>query len=132
MSIFKKGFLYIIAVVKATDTQTHPSEDGDVAITTLEGPAGTVYVGYWYGSNIGVEEDGTTYYPVSGTVTLSNGTISMDLVCKATEAGVEGRPGSPASIHVTGGSDFTCSYLQDWSGANRVKTLSLNSPVPVD
>ena len=209
---------------KATDTQTHPSEDGDVAITTLEGPAGTVYIGYWYGSNIGVEEDGTTmkpaiadtpcnifsigsnssfngawsaffsiisdsnweyvktypannprysadpvpdgtytfsteakigalvplrsgnssrcyiqntytgttYYPVSGSVTLSNGTISMDLVCKATEAGLEGKPGSPASIHVTGGSDFTCSYLQDWSGVARVKTLSLNSPVPVD
>ena len=75
---------------------------------------------------------GTTYYPVSGTVKLSNGTIEVDLVCKATEKGLEGRPNSPASIHVTGGTAFTCSYLQDWSAITRVKNLSINSPVPID
>ena len=213
-----------VPVGKATDTQTHPSEDGDAVITSLEGAAGSVYIGYWYGSNIGVLEDGTTmkpaiadtpcnvfsigsnssfngawsaffsivsdagwtyvktypannpryssdpvpdgtytfsseakigallplrsgsasrcyiqntysgttYYPVSGSITLDKGTISMDLVCKATEAALEGRPSSPASIHVTGGSAFTCSYLQDWSAVTRVKGLSINSPVPLN
>ena len=75
---------------------------------------------------------GTTYYPVSGFVTLDNGTITVDLVCKATEASLQGRPNSPASIHFTGGTAFSCSYLQDWSALNRVKNLSINSPVPIE
>ena len=75
---------------------------------------------------------GTTYYPVSGSVTLAKGTISVDLVCKATEAGLTGRPNSPASVHFTGGSAFTCYYHQDWSAVNRVKNISINSPVPVE
>lgn len=74
----------------------------------------------------------TTYYPVSGSITLSKGTITVDLVCKATEAGIAGKPYSPASIHITGGSEFTCSYLQDYSALTRVKPLSINSPVPVE
>ena len=74
----------------------------------------------------------TTYYPVSGTVILSKGTIAVDLVCKATAASLEGRPNSPESIHITGGGDFTCSYLQDYSAVSRVKPLSINSPVPVE
>ena len=206
---------------KATDDATHPHDDGDDVFVSLDGAAGTQYIGYWYGSHIGVLEDGTTmkpaipdtdcnvfsigsnsnfnsawsmmisiisdagwiyekntlqnrycgtpvpdgtytfgteakiggivalrsgsasrcyvqntytgttYYPVSGTVTLANGTIAVDLVCKATEDGIKGKPYSPASIHVTGGSAFTCYYLQDWSAVNRVKNLSINSPVPV-
>ena len=75
---------------------------------------------------------GTTYYPVAGSVTLDNGTITVDLTCKATEAGLAGRPNSPASIHLTGGTAFTCYYLQDWSAINRVKNFSINSPVPVE
>ena len=187
-----------VPLTKATDTQNHPSDDADAAITSLDGPAGTVYVGYWFGGNIGVMPDGTTpkpaipdtncnifsigsnsyfngvwsafitvitgegwvyeknyagrfcetpvpdgtytfgteakigalvplkyssssrcyfkntytgttYYPVSGTITLSKGTIAMDIVCKATEASLQGRPKSPASIHLTGGSAFSCS-----------------------
>jgi hypothetical protein len=74
---------------------------------------------------------GTTYYPVGGSVTLNNGTITVDLTCKATEAALAGRPKSPATIHLTGGTDFTCYYLQDYSAVNRVKNLSINSPVPL-
>ena len=207
---------------KATDNQTHPSDDGDDVFASLEGPAGTVYIGYWYSKYIGVMADdatvpkpaipdtdcnvfsigsnsyfngawsmmisiiteagwvyeknyanrfcstpvpdgtytfgteaaigalvplryntasrcyvqntytGTTYYPVSGSVTLKDGTIEVDLVCKADAAKLEGRPNSPASIHLTGGTAFTCSYLQDYSAVNRVKALSINSPVPLD
>jgi len=206
---------------KATDETTHPHDDGDDVFVSLDGAAGTQYIGYWYGPHIGVMDDGTTmkpaipdtdcnvfsigsnsyfnnawsmmisiisdagwtfeknfsnrfcsnpvpdgtytfgteakigaivplrnntssrcyvqnsytgttYYPVSGSVTLAKGTISVDLVCKATEAGLTGRPNSPASVHFTGGSAFTCYYLQDWSAVNRVKNLSINSPVPVD
>ena len=208
---------------KATDEQTHPYDDKDDVFTTLEGPAGTQYVGYWYSKFIGanapqkVPEDrkeaipgtecnvfsfgsnsyfnncwsmmiavianadwsfeknfanrfcstpiqdgtytfgetaqigamiplmygansrcyvtntytGTTYYPVSGSVTLNNGTITVDLTCKATEASLAGRPKSPATIHLTGGTDFTCYYLQDYSAVNRVKNLSISSPVPL-
>lgn len=208
---------------KATDEQTHPYDDKDDVFTTLEGPAGTQYVGYWYSKYIGANapktapEDrkeaipgtecnvfsfgsnsyfnncwsmmiavianadwtyeknfanrfcstpiqdgtytfgetaqigamiplmygansrcyvtntytGTTYYPVSGSVTLNNGTITVDLTCKATEAALAGRPKSPATIHLTGGTDFTCYYLQDYSAVNRVKNLSINSPVPL-
>ena len=75
---------------------------------------------------------GTTYYPVSGSVTLNKGTISLDLTCKATEASLVGRPKSPATIHLTGGTDFTCYYHQDYSAVNRVKLLSISSPVPVN
>ena len=210
-----------VPLTKATDTQNHPHDDGDDVFATLEGPAGTVYVGYWFSKYIGVMEDGTTpkpaipdtecnifaigsnsyfnnawsmfitviagegwvyeknyagrfcstpvpdgtytfwteakigaliplkysaasrcyvqntytgttYYPVSGFVTLDNGTITVDLVCKATEASLQGRPNSPASIHFTGGTAFSCSYLQDWSAQNRVKNLSINSPVPIE
>ena len=206
---------------KATDNQTHPHDDADDVFATLEGPAGTVYVGYWFGKNIGVMEDGTTpkpaipdtecnifaigsnsyfnnawsmfisviagegwsfvknfnnrfcstpvpdgtytfgteaqigaliplrygsasrcsiqntysgttYYPVSGSVILDKGTITVDLVCKAPEESLQGRPNSPASIHLTGGTVFTCYYLQDWSAITRVKNLSINSPVPID
>jgi hypothetical protein len=74
---------------------------------------------------------GTTYYPVSGSVTLNKGTISLDLTCKATEASLAGRPKSPATIHLTGGTDFTCYYHQDYSAVKRVKLLSINSPVPL-
>ena len=206
---------------KPRDLTTHPRDDGDDVFVSLDGAAGTEYIGYWYGSHIGVMEDGTTmkpaipdtpcdvftfgsnshfndawtltvsvitnggyvyeknvlnnrycgnpvpdgtytfsteakvgaliplrygsssrcsvlnnytgttYYPVSGSVTLANGTISVDLVCKATEAGIMGKPYSPASVHFTGGTAFTCYYLQDWSALNRVKNLSINSPVPV-
>ena len=206
---------------KATDETTHPHDDGDDVFTSLDGAAGTQYIGYWYGSHIGVMDDGTTmkpaipgtdcnvfsigsnsyfnnawsmmisiisdagwtfeknfnnrfctnpvpdgtytfgteakigaivplrynaasrcyvtntytgttYYPVSGSVTLSKGTISVDLVCKATEDALKGKPNSPASIHLTGGTEFTCYYHQDWSALNRVKALSINSPVPVE
>ena len=206
---------------KATDTYNHPYDDGNDEFTELSGAAGTVYVGYWYGGNIGVEADGTTlkpaipgvgcnifsigsnsnfngvwsmfvsvitdenwkfeknfanrycnspvpdgtytfgteakigalvpltlnkasrcyvkntytgttYYPVSGSVTLNNGNISVDLVCKATEASLEGRPNSPASIHVTGTTPFSVYYIQDYSTLARVKTLAINSPVPID
>lgn len=72
---------------------------------------------------------GTTYYPVAGTVTLNKGTIAVDLTCKATEASLEGRPNSPASVKLTGGTEFTCYYLQDWSALSRVKNISINSPV---
>ena len=208
---------------KATDVQTHPADDKDDVFTTLEGAAGTQYVGYWYSKFIGANDPktaaedrkeaipgtdcnifsfgsnsyfngywsmmiaviadanwtfeknfanrfcatpvqdgtytfgtvaqigaliplrystssrcyvtntytGTTYYPVAGSVTLKDGTITVDLTCKATEAGLTGRPKSPATIHLTGGTDFTCYYLQDWSAVNRVKNLSINSPVPV-
>lgn len=208
---------------KATDEQTHPADDKDDVFTTLEGPAGTQYVGYWYSKFIGANapqtnpEDrkeaipgtecnifsfgsnsyfnncwsmmitviadanwtfeknfanrycntpiqngtytfgttaqigalvpmmystssrcyvtntytGTTYYPVGGSVILNNGTITVDLTCKATEASLQGRPKSPATIHLTGGTDFTCYYLQDYSAVNRVKNLSINSPVPL-
>ena len=75
---------------------------------------------------------GTTYYPVAGTVTLKDGTINVDLTCKATEASLEGRPNSPVSVHFTGGTVFTCYYLQDWSALSRVKNISINSPVPLD
>jgi len=75
---------------------------------------------------------GTTYYPVSGTVVLKSGTITVDLVCKATEASLVGRPDSPESIHVTGGTPFTCYYIQDYSGISRVKNLKIESPVPVE
>ena len=75
---------------------------------------------------------GTTYYPVSGSITLSNGTITVDLTCKATEAGLAGRPSSPATIHLTGSTDFSCYYLQDWSAITRVKNFSIKSPVPVE
>lgn len=74
---------------------------------------------------------GTTYYPVSGSVTLNKGTISLDLTCKATEASLAGRPKSPATIHLTGGTDFTCYYHQDYSAVKRVKLLSISSPVPL-
>lgn len=207
---------------KATDNQTHPSDDKDDVFTSLDGAAGTQYIGYWYSKYIGSVDDagvepkpaipdtdcnifsigsnsyfnnawsmmvsviadagwtfeknfasrycstpipdgtytfsteakigaliplryssssrcyvtntytGTTYYPVAGSVTLDNGTITVDLTCKATEAGLAGRPNSPASIHLTGGTAFTCYYLQDWSALNRTKTLSINSPVPLD
>ena len=209
---------------KATDEQTHPYDDKDDEFKTLEGAAGTQYVGYWYSKFIGATgaktapEDrteaiagtdcnifsfgsnsyfnncwsmmiavianadwsfeknfanrfcstpiqdgtytfgttaqigaliplmngatsrcyvnntytGTMYYPVSGSVTLNNGTITVDLTCKATEAGLEGRPKSPATVHFTGGTEFTCYYLQDWSAVNRVKNISINSPVPID
>lgn len=208
---------------KATDEQTHPYDDKDDVFTTLEGPAGTQYVGYWYSKYIGANapktapEDrkeaipgtecnvfsfgsnsyfnncwsmmiavianadwtyeknfanrfcstpiqdgtytfgetaqigamiplmygansrcyvtntytGTMYYPVSGSVTLNNGTITVDLTCKATEAALAGRPKSPATIHLTGGTDFTCYYLQDYSAVTRVKNLSISSPVPL-
>ena len=208
---------------KATDEQTHPYDDKDDVFTTLEGPAGTQYVGYWYSKYIGANapktapEDrkeaipgtecnvfsfgsnsyfnncwsmmiavianadwsfeknfanrfcstpiqdgtytfgetaqigamiplmdgatsrcyvtntytGTKYYPVSGSVTLNNGTITVDLTCKATEASLAGRPKSPATIHLTGGTDFTCYYLQDYSAVKRVKNLSISSPVPL-
>ena len=208
---------------KATDEQTHPYDDKDDVFTTLEGPAGTQYIGYWYSKYIGANapqtapEDrkeaipgtecnvfsfgsnsyfnncwsmmitviadanwtfeqnfngrfcntpiqdgtytfgttaqigamiplmygassrcyvtntytGTTYYPVSGSVTLNKGTISLDLTCKATEASLAGRPKSPATIHLTGGTDFTCYYHQDYSAVKRVKLLSINSPVPL-
>ena len=210
-----------VPVGKATDETTHPHDDGDDVFVSLDGAAGTIYVGYWFGSHIGVMDDGTTmkpaipdtpcdvfsfgsnshfndawtlqmsviahggyvyeknyanrfcsnpvpdgtytfgteakigaliplmngtkpwcyalnnytgttYYPVSGSVTLSKGTISVDLVCKATEKALTGKPYSPASVHFTGGSDFTCSYLQDYSAVNRVKNISINSPVPVE
>lgn len=75
---------------------------------------------------------GTTYYPVAGSITLQDGTISVDLTCKATEAALQGKPNSPASIHLTGGTVFTCYYLQDYSAISRVKNLSINSPVPID
>ena len=74
---------------------------------------------------------GTTYYPVAGTVTLNKGTIAVDLTCKATDAALAGRTSSPASIHLTGGTEFTCYYFQDWSALSRVKNLSIDSPVPV-
>lgn len=210
-----------VPVGKATDETTHPHDDGDDVFVSLDGAAGTQYIGYWYGPHIGVMDDGTTmkpaipdtdcnvfsigsnslfnnawsmmisiisdagwtfeknfnnrfcsnpvpdgtytfgteakigaivplrngassrcyvqnsytgttYYPVSGSVTLAKGTISVDLVCKATEAGLTGRPNSPASVHFTGGSAFTCYYHQDWSAVNRVKNISINSPVPVE
>ena len=210
-----------VPLSKATDTQNHPYDDGDDVFATLEGPAGTVYVGYWYSKYIGVMEDGstpkpaipdtecnifaigsnsyfnnawsmfisviagegwtfeknyasrfcstpvpdgtytfgteakigaliplkqgsasrcyvqntytgTTYYPVSGFVKLDNGTITVDLVCKATETALQGRPNSPASVHFTGSTAFSCSYLQDYSALNRVKTLSISSPVPIE
>lgn len=208
---------------KATDEQTHPYDDKDDVFTTLEGPAGTQYVGYWYSKYIGANDPkqkpedrkeaipgtecnvfsfgsnsyfnncwsmmiavianadwnfeknvanrfcstpiqdgtytfgekaqigamiplmygaasrcyvtntytGTTYYPVSGSVTLNNGTITVDLTCKATEAALAGRPKSPATIHLTGGTDFTCYYLQDYSAVKNVKNLSISSPVPL-
>ena len=56
----------------------------------------------------------------------------MDLTCKATEAGLAGRPSSPATIHLTGSTDFSCYYLQDWSAITRVKNFSIKSPVPVE
>ncbi len=210
-----------VPVGKATDETTHPHDDGDDVFVSLDGAAGTQYIGYWYGSHIGVMDDGTTmkpaipdtdcnvfsigsnsyfnktwsmmisiisdagwtfeknfnnrfcsnpvpdgtytfateakigaivplrynaasrcyvqntytgttYYPVSGSVTLSKGTISVDLVCKAAEDALKGKPNSPASIHITGGSEFTCYYHQDWSAVNRVKLFSINSPVPVE
>lgn len=208
-----------VPLVKASDNQTHPSDDKDDEFLSLDGPAGTQYIGYWYSNFIGAEGDepkpaiadttcnvfsigsnsqfnncwsmmisiitspdwtyeknfnnrycsnpvpdgtytfgteakigaivplrynassrcyvtntftGTTYYPVSGSVTLANGTISVDLTCKATEAALEGRPNSPATIHLTGGTDFTCYYLQDWSALSRVRLFSINSPVPID
>lgn len=209
---------------KATDTNTHPSDDADAEFKTLEGPGAANYVGYWYSKYIGAKDPktapedrteaiagtdcnifafgsnnnfngtwsmmisviadagwtfeknfanrycsnpvpdgtynfstlaqigtliplrystasrcyvkntytGTTYYPVGGYVTLKDGTITVDLTCKATEAGLEGRPQSPATVHFTGGTEFTCYYHQDYSAVNRVKNLSINSPVPVD
>ena len=75
---------------------------------------------------------GTTYYPVSGSVTLNNGTISVDLVCKAMENALQGKPNSPASVHFTGSTEFTCYYLQDYSANNRTKPLNITSPVPLD
>ena len=36
------------------------------------------------------------------------------------------------ALHLTGGTAFTCYYLQDWSAINRVKNFSINSPVPVE
>lgn len=208
---------------KATDTQLHPADDKDDEFKTLEGAAGTQYVGYWFSKYIGATGDktapedrteaiagtdcnifsfgsnsyfngvwsmmitviadanwtfeknfanrycntpiqdgtytfgttaqigaliplrystssrcyvtntytGTTYYPVGGSVILKDGTITVDLTCKATEASLQGRPNSPANIHLTGGTAFTCYYLQDYSAVNRVKNLSINSPVPV-
>lgn len=215
-----------VPVGKATDEQNHPYDDKDDVFNGLEGPAGNVYVGYWYSKYIGVEEDGatpkpaipdtdcnifsfgsnskfndtwtamfaviapadwefvgnypensprpnycstpvpdgtytfgteakigaliplrnntasrcyitnnytgTTYYPVSGSITLFNGQIAVDLVCKATATALEGRPNSAASVHFTGGGSFVCSYLTDYSAVNRVKPLSINSPVPID
>lgn len=208
-----------VPLSKATDTNSHPADDKDDEFKTLDGAAGTQYVGYWFSKFIGAEGDnpkpaipdtdcnifsfgsnsyfnnawsmmiaviadagwtfeknfasrycntpvpdgtytfsteakvsaliplrygtasrcyvtntftGTTYYPVAGSVTLSKGTISVDLTCKATEAGLAGRPSSPATIHLTGGTAFTCYYLQDWSALTRVKNLSINSPVPVE
>jgi len=204
---------------KATDTYNHPYDDKDDVFTELTGPAGTVYVGYWFSKYIGQENNdrkeaiagtdcnifsfgsnsyfnnawsmmiavvaeagwtyeknfsgrycntpvpdgtytfgteakigaliplryssssrcyvtntytGTTYYPVGGSVVLSNGTISVDLTCKATEASLVGRPLSPATIHLTGGAPFTCYYLQDWSALTRVKNLNITSPVPLN
>ena len=207
---------------KATDTQTHPSDDKDDVFTSLDGAAGTQYIGYWYSKYIGSVDDagtepkpaipdtdcnvfsfgsnsyfnntwsmmltviteagwtyeknfanrycstpipdgtytfgteaqigaliplvygtsprcyvtntytGTQYFPVAGSVTLKDGTISVDLTCKAKESALQGRPNSPASIHLTGGSVFTCYYLQDYSAISRVKNISINSPVPID
>ena len=204
---------------KATDTYNHPYDDKDDVFTELTGPAGTVYVGYWFSKYIGQENNdrkeaiagtdcnifsfgsnsyfnnawsmmiavvaeagwtyeknfsgrycntpvpdgtytfgteakigaliplryssssrcyvtntytGTTYYPVGGSVVLSNGTISVDLTCKATEASLVGRPKSPATIHLTGGAPFTCYYLQDWSALTRVQNLNITSPVPLN
>ena len=213
-----------VPMTKATDTNTHPSDDADAEFKTLEGPGATNYVGYWYSKFLGANDPaaapedrkeailgtdcnifafgsnnnfndawsmmitviagadwtfeknfnnrfcstpipdgtytfgteaqigalvpmmystasrcyvkntytGTTYYPVAGSVVLKDGTITVDLTCKATEASLEGRPNSPASVHFTGGTPFTCYYLQDYSAVNRVKNLSINSPVPLD
>ncbi len=208
---------------KATDEQTHPYDDKDDVFTTLEGPAGSQYIGYWYSKFIGANDPktapedrkeaipgtecnifsfgsnsyfnncwsmmitviadanwtfeknfanrfcstpiqdgtytfgttaqigamiplmygansrcsvtntytGTKYYPVGGSVILKDGTITVDLTCKATEASLAGRPKSPATIHLTGGTDFTCYYHQDYSAVTRVKNLSISSPVPL-
>lgn len=214
-----------VVLGKATDQATKPHIDADTEIVSLDGAAGTVYIGYWYGSHIGADSSnnmlpaivdgesnpvacnvfsigsnsyfndtwsvmlgliadenytyeknfnnrfcstpvqdgtytfgteakigaliplrygassrcyaqntftGTTYYPVSGSVTLANGKITIDLTCKATEAGLEGRPQSPATVKLTGSTPFTCYYLQDWSTLARVKQLSINSPVSLD
>ena len=48
---------------KATDNYTHPKDDADDVFTTLEGPAGTVYIGYWYSKYIGALEEGTVPKP---------------------------------------------------------------------
>ena len=218
----------------AIDNTIHPADDADTDIVSLDGAAGTSYVGFWYGGNLGsmtvddkevpkpaiteiVDEEevavdcnlfsigsnsnfnntwsvflslvapggwhfaktypinnprfcetpvpdgtytfgtevkigallplylgkanrcyatntytGTTYYPVSGTVTLSKGNITLDLTLRATEAGLAGKPESPAEIHLAGSTPFTCQYLQDYSALSRVKTLSVSSPVPLD
>lgn len=216
-----------VPLTKATDNQDHPCDDKDDQFTKLSGPAGTVYVGFWWGGNIGSYKDendveqpkpaipgtdcdifsigsnsyfngvwsmqisivakggyvyvkdyagrfcstpapdgtytfgteaqigallplrngtkvtgqrtyitntytGTTYYPVAGTVVLKGGTITVDLTCKAIETALAGKPNSPASIHVTGTTPFSCSYLQDYSALSRVKNLNIASPVPLD
>ena len=214
-----------VAVGSAADNTVHPTPDGDAVFETLEGPAGEMYVGYWYGSHIGstkVEDTetmnpavttaegievpcnvfsigsnsyfngawsgffsvvsdadwtyeknfsnrfcntpvnngtytfgevakigaliplkagnasrcyvqntytGTTYYPISGSITISTGKISVDLTCKATEAGLVGRADSPETVKFTGSTGWNCQYHQDWSAINRVRTLSILSPV---
>ena len=214
-----------VAVGKSADNTVHPTPDGDAVFETLEGPAGEMYVGYWYGSHIGstkVEDTetmnpavtteegievpcnvfsigsnsyfngawsgffsvvsdaawtyeknfnnrfcntpvnngtytfgevakigaliplkagnasrcyvqntytGTTYYPVAGSITISTGKISVDLTCKATEAGLVGRADSPETVKFTGSTGWNCQYHQDWSAINRVRTLSILSPV---
>lgn len=214
-----------VAVGKSADNTSHPTPDGDAVFETLEGPAGELYVGYWYGSHIGstkVEDTetmnpavtteegievpcnvfsigsnsyfngawsgffsvvsdaawtyvknfnnrfcntpvnngtytfgevakigaliplkagnasrcyiqntytGTTYYPVSGSITISTGKISVDLTCKATSAGLVGRADSPETVKFTGSTGWNCQYHQDWSAINRVRTLSILSPV---
>lgn len=62
---------------------------------------------------------GSTYYPVSGSITISSGKISLDLTAK-TLSGNE--------AHFTGGTAFTCSYLQNWAAASRWKTQWIGSP----
>ena len=211
-----------VPMTKATDTNTHPTDDADAEFKTLDGPGATNYVGYWFSKYIGSVDGagtepqmaipdtdcnifafgsnnnfnnawsmmitviagadwtfeknfanrycntpvpdgtytfgteaqigaliplqygtasrcyvkntytGTTYYPVAGTVVLKDGTVTVDLTCKATESSLEGRPNSPASVHFTGGTPFTCYYLQDWSAISRVKNISIKSPVPLD
>lgn len=208
---------------KVTDTMTHPADDADVAIVSLDGAAGTVYVGYWYSTYIGgVQEDGawvgtpaiegtpcnvfsfgsnsyfngawsvmlaviadadwtyeknfsgrycstpipsgtytfgteakigaliplryntasrcyatntytgTQYYPVAGTVVLTDNSITLDITCKTTEATLVGRPNSPETITLKGSTPYTCYYLQDYSAGTRVRYLNITPIVSLD